>query len=197
MKRRAAMTISSLNAETGLKRLRMKGVRLFTEERPETEMVIGEIRTDANTADQEGAVDITDKNKIEYVTPSSHPRKVSSDESSAATTCLSSSLIMQLASISIKEEKKCSRTPTIPTKRGSLPFAFSKPLQTRIKTANKRASAPPVCLTPKKKVHSRRRNRNRFVILNNKIMTKTQGRRESIDSCLYFEPISLSSIVTP
>ena len=191
MKRRAAMTISPLNAETRLKRLRMKSLHLFAEERPAPMTCV-----DANTAAQKGPVGIIDEKKIEHAASSSHHRQVSSSDSSADTSCLSSSLIGQLASISIKEEKKSSRTlATTPAKRGSLPFTFSKPLQKHIKTVQKRASAPPICLTPKKKVHSRRRNR--VVILNNKIMTKTQGRRESISSCLHFEPISLSSFVTP
>ena len=192
MKRRAAMTISPLNAETRLKRLRMKSLHNFAEEIPAPMTC-----ADANTAAQKGPVGIIDEKKMEHAASSSHHRQVSSSDSSADTSCLSSSLIGQLASISIKEEKKSSRTlATTPTKRGSLPFTVSKPLQKHIKTAQKRASAPPIiCLAPKKKVHSRRRNR--VVILNNKIMTKTQGRRESISSCLHFEPISLSSFVTP
>mmetsp|Transcript_16189 Transcript_16189/g.24492 ORF Transcript_16189/g.24492 Transcript_16189/m.24492 type:complete len:181 (+) Transcript_16189:100-642(+) len=177
---------------TSLRRTRMKTTHLFTEERPEI-VVMHEIICASADPDVRGG--ITSKESLEYETPTIiHPRNVSSEESSSDTTCLSSSLIMQLASINITEEKKSSTTPTTPSKRGSLPFTFSKPLQNRIKMA-KRASAPPICLTSKKRVHSRRRNR--VVILNNKIMTKTQGSRGSIDSSLNFASISLDSMVTP
>lgn len=195
MKRRASVTtLPTLNAETSLRcrRLRMKTTHLFTEERPEG-MAIREINYDASPPVRRGAVAITGKESLEHEAPASHPRKVSSDESSDG--CLSSSLIMQLASINIKEEKKSSTTSTTtPTKRGSLPLSFSKPLQARIKMV-KRASAPPTCLTSKKRVHSRRRNR--VVILNNKIMTKTLEKRGGSDSCVNFESISLGAIVTP
>eukprot|EP00985_Skeletonema_marinoi_P023335 scaffold15489_cov187-Skeletonema_marinoi.AAC.2 len=172
----------------------MKTTHLFTEERPEIVVMHEIICASADPDVRGGAVGITSKESLQYKTPTIiHPRNVSSEESSSDTT-LSSSLIMQLASINITEEKKSSTTPTTPSKRGSLPFTFSKPLQNRIKMA-KRASAPPICLTSKKRVHSRRRNR--VVILNNKIMTKTQGRRGSIDSSLNFASISLDSMVTP
>ena len=189
MKRRAAMKWTSL------KRTRMKTTHLFTEERPEIVVMHEIICASADPDVRGGAVGITSKESLEYDSSTIiHPRNVSSEESSSDTTCLSSSLIMQLASINITEEKKSSTTPTTPSKRGSLPFTFSKPLQNRIKMA-KRASAPPICLTSKKRVHSRRRNR--VVILNNKIMTKTQGSRGSIDSSLNFASISLDSMVTP
>ena len=182
MKRRAAVTIPSLNAENSLSRIQIQSMHLFTGE------VIRGISADANPAVGEGTVVIPIKESLEYEKAISKPRKVSLDGSSADATCLSSSLITQLASISIKEEKKSSTNPIVtPTKHGSFPFTFSKSLQTRIKMA-KRPSAP--CLTSKKRVHSRRRNR--VVILNSKtIMTTTQKERKSID-CLHFESISLS-----
>ena len=181
MKRRAAILIPSFNAETSMGRLRMKSMHLFAGERPE---IIREICADANPA-VEGTVDIPNKESLEcHPRATDNPRKVSSDESSADTTCLSSSLITQLASIRIKGEQKSSTNPTTSTKHGSLPFTFSKSLQTRIKMA-KRPNAPPTCHTSKKRVHSRRRNR--IVILNSKIMTTTQRGRKSIDPILHFE----------
>jgi hypothetical protein len=199
--------MSTFNAETSLRcqrRLRIKPTQLFTEEsRPEHMASIGEMETlfaDANPAIRRGAVVITDMGNLEHdatsttTTTTSHSQKVVSPEKSSDC-CLSSSLIMQLASINIKEEKKSSSTSTItPTKRGSFPLTFSIPLQTRIKMA-KRASAPPACVKSKKRVHSRRRNR--VIILNNKIMTKSHGRKEGSDSCLHFEPISLDAMITP
>ncbi len=182
MKRRAAIAIPSLNAENSLSRLHIQSMHLFPRE------VTREICADANLAIREGAVGIPITESSDYETAISNPRKVSLDGSSTDATCLSSSLITQLSSISIKEEKKSSTNPITPTKHGSFPFTFSKSLQTRIKMA-KRPSAPG--LTSKKRVHSRRRNR--VVILNSKtIMTTTQKERKSIDPCLHFESISLS-----
>jgi len=191
MTRRASVILPTLNAETSLRcpRLKMKTTHLFTEERQEV-MAFCEIGTDTSPAARRGAVVVTDKDFLEYKAPASHPRKVSSDGSSDS--CLSSSLLMQLASINIEEEKKGSTTTS--TKRGSLPSTFSIPLQNRIKMA-KRASAPPACLSSKKRVHSRRRNR--VVILNNKIVTKTLERTGSSDSSVHFESISLGAFVTP
>lgn len=184
MKRRAAITIPSLNAEISWSRLQIKSMHLSPGE------ATREICSDANLAIREGAVDIPTKESLEYETAISKPRKVSLDGSSADNTCLSSSLITQLASISIKEEKKSSTKPKpiTPTKHGGFPFTFSKSLQTRIKMA-KRPSAP--CLTSKKRFHSRRRNR--VVILNSKTtMTTTQKERKSIDPYLHSESMSLS-----
>ena len=187
MKRTASMTMTALNcSESSLlrcQRLRMKTTHLFTYERqrPEATAVL-QIEADANPAAAVRHIELP-------------PRKVS-DNDSPSDSCISNSLIMQLASINIKEEKRGSTAPPQTLKRSSIQFSLSKPLQSRIKVA-KRASSSPACLTSKKKrVHSRRRNR--VVILNNNIVTssQTQGRGGS-DSSLQFEPLSLGSIVTP
>ena len=189
------------SSSLGRHRLRMKTTHLFTEETPD--LVVVQLQADAKSAAvRRGAVVFTAKKGITKhddaltMTEQSCNEAVTTNTSSSSHSCLSSSLIMQLASINIKEEEK-STTPQTSLKRNSVQFSQSKPLQSRIRLA-KRTSAPPSFLTSKKKrVHSRRRNR--VVILNNKIMTSTttQERRGSSDSCLKFESLTLGPIVTP
>ena len=67
------MTISPLNAETRLKRLKMKSLHLFSEERPAPMTCV-----DANTVAQKGPVGIIDEKKIEHAhASSSHHQQVS------------------------------------------------------------------------------------------------------------------------
>ena len=179
----------------------MKTTHLFTEET--SDLVVVQLQADAKSAAvRRGAVVFTAKRGItkqhdDALTMTEQPcNKAVTNASSSSDSCLSNSLIMQLASINIKEEEK-STTPQTSLKRNSIQFSQSKPLQSSIRLA-KRTSAPPSLLTSKKKrVHSRRRNR--VVILNNKIMTSstTQERRGSSDSCLKFESLTLGPIVTP
>jgi hypothetical protein len=180
----------------------MKTTHLFTEETPD--LVVVQLQADAKSAAvRRGAVVFTAKKGITKhddaltMTEQSYNEAGTTNTSSSADSCLSSSLIMQLASINIKEEEKSTTPHTSSLKRNSVQFSQSKPLQKCIKVA-KRTSAPPSFLASKKKrVHSRRRNR--VVILNNKIMTSTttQERRGSSDSCLKFESLTLGPIVTP
>lgn len=178
----------------------MKTTHLFTEET--SDLVVVQLQADAKSAAvRRGAVVFTAEKGITkhddaLTMTEQHCNKAVTNASSSSDSCLSNSLIMQLASINIKEEEK-STTPQTSLKRNSIQFSQSKPLQSRIRLA-KRTSAPPSFLTSKKKrVHSRRRNR--VVILNNKIMTSstTQERRGSSDSCLKFESLTLGPIVTP
>lgn len=188
------------SSSLGRHRLRMKATHLFTEETPD--LVVVQLQADAKSAAvRRGAVVFTAKKGITKHDDALTMTEQSCNEavtntSSSADSCLSNSLIMQLASFNIKEEEK-SATPQTSLKRNSIQVSQSKPLQSRIKLA-KRTSAPPSFLASKKKrVHSRRRNR--VVILNNKIMTSstTQERRGSSESCLKFEVLTLGPIVTP
>lgn len=187
------------SSSLGRHRLRMKTTHLFTEETPD---LVLQLQADAKSAAvRRGAVVFTAKKGITKHDDALTMTEQSCNEavtntSSSADSCLSNSLIMQLASFNIKEEEK-SATPQTSLKRNSIQISQSKPLQSRIKLA-KRTSAPPSFLASKKKrVHSRRRNR--VVILNNKIMTSstTQERRGSSESCLKFEALTLGPIVTP
>ena len=186
------------SSSLGRHRLRMKTTHLFTEETPD--LVVVQLQADAKSAAvRRGAVVFAAKKGItkhDDALTEQPCNEAVTNASSSADSCLSNSLIMQLASFNIKEEEK-STTPQTSLKRNSIQISQSKPLQSRIKIA-KRTSAPPSFLTSKKKrVHSRRRNR--VVILNNKIMTSstTQERRGSSDSCLKFESLTLGPIVTP
>ena len=178
----------------------MKTTHLFTEETPD--LVVVQLQADTKSAAvRRGAVVFTAKKGITKHDDALTMTEKSCNEAvtntpSSSDSCLSNSLIMQLASINIKEEEK-SATPHTSLKRNSIQLSQSKPLQSRIKLA-KRTSAPPSFLASKKKrVHSRRRNR--VVILNNKIMTSstTQERRGSSESYLKFEALTLGPIVTP
>ena len=179
-------TSNDAESSFGSQMLRMKSTHLFTDP---AISAFHQIHVDANPACIRRDALMISGDSLEPET-TIQTRKVS-DDALLPDTCLTNSLVMQLSGINITEEKTSS---TEQTKLGSLQFSLSKPMQNHIKHAI-RASAPPSCLTPKKRVHSRRRNR--VVILNNKIMTSTQGRRGSNDSCLHFESISLGVIVTP